>query len=578
MSFLPFPAQNTTQAVALIKQDGALFHEMVHGDENAEVLTENGLVPSVNNVLQDLLDRIGVGTGADVTLRPDLAAVNSAVSVGGIAASHIANALRNIVTPENFGTNGDAIQLAINYCSSVGGGTVVLGAKTYTITAPILLKGFVNIIGQGHSTIIKKTTASTIGGIDAILISQESAPINQFFVENLALVGNRTNKASGNTVTTNGVYLDFAHFFTLRNVKVEDCLVGFTFKQCYVAVLEQLRAFRCQGYAFHTFGGCTTLSATNLLSWACGGGYKIHATIYSTFRDCACDYSDAGGTSTDPFLPEGSGGDYLNPVYVWDIVASRITVTGAGSENCYSKWLYGEGAFVDFVAPFVFNMKGYSSVYRAIELRGTGQSKINLSNPILDIRLDGTPSFQRRMFFVENPATQVINTDTLIVGDTSFAEFADPVNGVNLAGKNTLLEMTQTKMVVGQSNPFIYTPADILLSTTISGTSKRFNVLNQQTTARSVRFPLEYKGALEVVAKGTHTSSVGTLTIRVVGWDGTNTDIVKSFSLTGAIDFRGYTFLNQSTPLTTKPLFLEIIAPSSTDNTYFTEFVINQIL
>lgn len=83
MSFLPFPAQNTSQAVALIKQDGGILHEIVHGDDNAEVLTENGLVPSVSNVLKDLLDRIGAGTGADLTVRSDLAESDSALLVGG---------------------------------------------------------------------------------------------------------------------------------------------------------------------------------------------------------------------------------------------------------------------------------------------------------------------------------------------------------------------------------------------------------------------------------------------------------------------------------------------------------------
>lgn len=80
MSFLPYPAENTSQAIALIKQDGSILHNVVHGDENAEVLTENGLVPSINKVLNDLLATIGAGTAADVTIRADLAAGTATVA------------------------------------------------------------------------------------------------------------------------------------------------------------------------------------------------------------------------------------------------------------------------------------------------------------------------------------------------------------------------------------------------------------------------------------------------------------------------------------------------------------------
>lgn len=58
MSFLPFPATTTSEAVALIKQDGGILHEIVHGGDTAEVLTEGGLVPSVNNVIKTVKDRV----------------------------------------------------------------------------------------------------------------------------------------------------------------------------------------------------------------------------------------------------------------------------------------------------------------------------------------------------------------------------------------------------------------------------------------------------------------------------------------------------------------------------------------
>jgi len=72
MSLLPFPPNNVTEAIQLINQDAEILHEVVHGDDTAQVLTDNGLIPSVNKTIKDIVDRMGVGTGADIALRSDL--------------------------------------------------------------------------------------------------------------------------------------------------------------------------------------------------------------------------------------------------------------------------------------------------------------------------------------------------------------------------------------------------------------------------------------------------------------------------------------------------------------------------
>lgn len=58
MSLLPFPPATTSDAIDLFRQDVSILHEVVHGDENAEVLTDNGLIPSVENVIQDIQSRV----------------------------------------------------------------------------------------------------------------------------------------------------------------------------------------------------------------------------------------------------------------------------------------------------------------------------------------------------------------------------------------------------------------------------------------------------------------------------------------------------------------------------------------
>ena len=172
MSFLPFPAENTSQAVALIKQDGAILHDVVHGDENAEVLTENGLIPSVQKAIQDLnatinaslvaagWDQVGlfstgftfttpnqVGKDADGNwwrwngalpkvvsaatlpssdanyklvgdgvLRGDLADVDSTVLIGGVPASHIARSIGSTGQRDVASLLASAFPAAKNRC------------------------------------------------------------------------------------------------------------------------------------------------------------------------------------------------------------------------------------------------------------------------------------------------------------------------------------------------------------------------------------------------------------------------------------------------------------------------------
>lgn len=51
MTFAKYPPENISEAITVFKQDVEITHEIVHGDGNTEVLTENGLVPSFSRVI-----------------------------------------------------------------------------------------------------------------------------------------------------------------------------------------------------------------------------------------------------------------------------------------------------------------------------------------------------------------------------------------------------------------------------------------------------------------------------------------------------------------------------------------------
>lgn len=89
MSFLPYPPANTSEAIAVFKQDVQIAHDIVHGDDVTNVDTESGLVPSFSKVIKTLKDEaetviltfgyVPVGTfAAGVTLGE----VNQVVSDG----------------------------------------------------------------------------------------------------------------------------------------------------------------------------------------------------------------------------------------------------------------------------------------------------------------------------------------------------------------------------------------------------------------------------------------------------------------------------------------------------------------
>ena len=76
MAFLPYPPTTTEAAIAILKQDIAIAHDVVHGDNTTNVDTENGLVPSFSKLVKTLTDEVEAATGVDVTLRSDILSGN----------------------------------------------------------------------------------------------------------------------------------------------------------------------------------------------------------------------------------------------------------------------------------------------------------------------------------------------------------------------------------------------------------------------------------------------------------------------------------------------------------------------
>lgn len=59
-TFVKFPPTSLPEAIDVIDQDAEILHEVVHGDDTTEVLTENGLIPSIAKWQKD---NAGGGSG-----------------------------------------------------------------------------------------------------------------------------------------------------------------------------------------------------------------------------------------------------------------------------------------------------------------------------------------------------------------------------------------------------------------------------------------------------------------------------------------------------------------------------------
>lgn len=163
MSFLPYPPASTSAAIEVFKQDVGLTHEVVHGSNTATVLTEGGEIPTISKLLKDLNDRIGAGTGADITLRPDLAAVNSTILVGGVEAGNLAKRYSDniVVVADKTATTSavPAINAAIETAVAKGGNdranikgtTITLPDGRYLLDSPLSALSVSGITLQGSS-------------------------------------------------------------------------------------------------------------------------------------------------------------------------------------------------------------------------------------------------------------------------------------------------------------------------------------------------------------------------------------------------------------------------------------------
>lgn len=574
-------------------------YKFVLKDANDVLIATWDNIPGMNDVVA--ADVPFTGFKGQVGTVESLAGDNGADWIGfqpaGTAATprSAQDKMRDWVSVKDFGATGDgvtddlfALQNAQTYVLSTGGGTLYFPPGTYYITAPFEIQTGINYVGASrNATVIKKTnTTTTSGGFDAVVFGESKTG---FRIENFTFLGNRVRDVTTGvvTVSTNGLQLRNCAYYDVINTRAVATKYGYKLAPGnYTSSLQQATAQQAQYYGFvlgtdgYTGAGSTSMVLRNTTSWGCGGGWLLEGCLYTQLLGCACDESDSGKRPGDPFLPSGSGGDYQNPSYIFAIVGSQgVVIEGPGMENCWSKYLYCEGAQLTLNSPYIFNLNCNStSTYEFIRLAGTGTSNVSINNPwgFNSVNNNLTPAFARRAFVVDDPAVQRINFVGRFRVNSSWGMANQyPMNGLYSQNETMPLDYTQSSMIVGESSTFFKTdPTDVSV-VVLSGGVKYLNF--DAVSADVVQFnqPLPSEGLFKIKLDGTYTSAYGVANIQIVETNGVTTNVLASYSNSGtSIAVAEWLYVDATTGYN---VFMRITTNHKTDTMNFSNMQITVV-
>jgi hypothetical protein len=396
--------------------------------------------------------------------------------------------------------------------------------------------------GSDQSVFVKTNVTSDSRGRNTIIAVYDR---NRFRVKDVGTSGDRLrNPGTGVvTVTTYGMMLQGCSYYRVDTVRNWQSIHGMWIKTCWLGNIDSPVSQQCQQQGFRIETASTSTVITDPTSWGCGGHIIMVGCLYSLINSGAVDQSDAGGKIDDPFLPTGSGGDYLNPSYIFEVTSSQgITINSPGTESGYSKYFRGEGAYVVINSPYCFSLQGFAANWNFIELRGTGVSELILNNPyFVGVSNTLSPSANRRGIFVEDPTVQKVKISRFLKLSDTFGAFEYSPTGIQYAYTDHAVKIDQTSMVVGGGVPMVVTAGAGSIAVSAVGSAKTATF---SSTVDNTFFavPLERKGTIKISTAGTYASSFDVIRMQVREVGGAvlkeytliNTD--EYFTLTSSVD------------------------------------------
>jgi hypothetical protein len=329
MPFLPYPPNGTTEAVNVLNQDVQILHNIVHGSELVDIPTENGDVPTIAKLIKEVED----ATGVDVSLRSDLAAVNSTVLVGGVPASSIGQKCNQFITPEDFNAVGDGMandtSAVESFLNAVADGNIacVQSGKIYLVDRTIV----VNITNQklsvdfNSSTLKAKATFVLPDAENPIIKIRGTGEVN---ICNLVIDGNNNN--IGLLADNEGM-----NALDIRGTDSSNKLSKVTIDNC--------RAFET-GADFITVFDCEMLNVTNSRVYRTfGHGISFKRCTNVVIENNKIDGIGASGGNIVTGIKAGIGilGGMSSKIVISGNHINNMTDTGSKCEGCQDVTYYG---------------------------------------------------------------------------------------------------------------------------------------------------------------------------------------------------------------------------------------------
>ena len=178
------------------------------------------------------------------------------------------------VNVKDFGATGDgttddtaAIQAAINYCTNLSNRKQTLyfpganAAAVYKITAPLVVNGRLNVVGDGEFSTVIQAFNFTAG--------QYIFDFNNEAADNVFFGGMRQIRLLSNNGLPNGIRMRNTSYWTLKNVEVSGLALGIyiTGTICFSNFFEQVTGYGISTYTVqmdnftgggqYVFNGCT---------------------------------------------------------------------------------------------------------------------------------------------------------------------------------------------------------------------------------------------------------------------------------------------------------------------------------
>lgn len=310
---------------------------------------------------------------------------------------------RDIVSVKDFGAVGDnltddtaAIQAALNYINSVGGGEVYMPRGTYRTSAPLLIYNHTALVGDGSmaTKIIKTNNAvSNIGtilaparlpafadnyNVDSIIsVVHPPSQYNAYIrIEGIQISGNYNTYGIYFPRGFNNILHDLVIILVQNGVFARDVFMT-EISRVYVSEFQIGFNWAADGSGLGTgtsinFTNCFT-NGSNL---ATGGlrayGFKLQGLNYSTITSCGCDaITSAGGEEAYSY---------------WFESCRNITLTGCGTEGVTGGEILAESSaitLVGFDGSFSISGKTFDYAVAIIRASASRLSMLDCTFPVI---------------------------------------------------------------------------------------------------------------------------------------------------------------------------------------------------